>query len=211
MRVLILGATGLVGSRVLDLMLQDSAVEKVYLVSRRSSGVEHQKIEECIAPLSKMSKFDQAFNVDICFCCLGTTIKKAGSKSAFKEIDYDLPLEAAKLCKLNGVNKFVLISALGADSNSFVFYNKTKGEVEDSISKLGLETFYVVRPSLIVGKREERRPGEALAMIGFKMLDPLFFGPIKKYRGSKVEDIAKLMVSLAKGEDFQTAIEFEKL
>jgi len=211
MRVLILGATGLVGSRVLDLMLQDSAVETVYLVSRRSCGVEHQKIVECIAPLEKMAKFESAFDVDICFCCLGTTIKKAGSKEAFRKIDYQLPLEAAKLCKSNRVKKFLLVSALGADSESFIFYNRVKGEIEESISNLGIETFYVVRPSLIVGKREESRPGEALAMIGFKLLNPLFLGPIKKYRGSTVEDIAKLMVSLAKDEVSQSAIEFKKL
>ncbi len=211
MRVLILGATGLVGSRVLDLMLQDSEVETVYLLSRRSCGVEHQKIVECIAPLDQMAKFEEAFHIDICFCCLGTTIKKAGSQKAFKEIDYGLPLTAAKHCSEYGVQNFILVSALGANSSSSVFYNKVKGQVEEEISKLKIENFYVVRPSLILGNRQESRPGEALAMIGFKVLDPLFFGPLKKYRGSKVEDIARLMVCLGKEEECYSTIEYKKL
>lgn len=211
MRALILGATGLVGSRVLDLMLRDPEVDTVNILGRRSCGVEHQKIVEYITPLEKMEKYPEAFSVDVIFCCLGTTIKKAGSKDAFYKIDFELPMKAGVEAKRFGVDRFVLVSALGASSSSSIFYNKVKGELEDSLSKLEIENLFTVRPSLIVGKRDEERPAEALAMIGFKLLDPLFFGPLKKYAGSKVVEIAKLMVSLSKDTTFETAIEHSRL
>lgn len=211
MQVLILGSTGLVGSRLLDLMLQDTKVERIHLISRRSCGIDHQKITEYLTPLDKMEKFETAFSVDACFCCLGTTIKKAGSKKAFEEIDYGLPLMAAKLAKKNNVPSFILVSALGASCDSSFFYNRVKGNLERDLKELRFESLHIVRPSLIIGKRADRRPAEAFAMIGFKLLKPIFKGPLKKYEGSEVADIAKTMVALSKFQKAPFNIEVESI
>lgn len=211
MQVLILGATGLVGSRLLDLMLQDVKVERIHLISRRSSGIDHQKITEYITPLEKMDQFESAFSVDVCFCSLGTTIKKSGSKSEFEKIDYELPLMAAKLARKNNVPSFIVVSALGASVNSNFFYSRVKGKLEEALKSLKFEKLHIVRPSIIIGKRQERRPAEALAMIGFKLLKPIFMGPLKKYEGSDVLEIAKTMAFLAKSEAPQFNIEVESI
>jgi uncharacterized protein YbjT (DUF2867 family) len=211
MQVLILGSTGLVGSRLLDLMLQDVKVERIHLISRRSSGIDHQKITEYLAPLDKMEKFENAFSVDVCFCCLGTTIKKAGSKKSFEKIDYGLPLLAGKIAKKNNVPSFVLVSALGASCSSSFFYSRVKGNLERDLKELKFQNLHIVRPSLIIGKRAERRPAEAFAMIGFKLLKPIFKGPLKRFEGSEVLDIAKTMVALSKSQEANFNIEVESI
>ncbi len=207
MQVLILGSTGLVGSRLLDLMLQDTKVERIHLISRRSCGIDHQKIIEYITPLNKMENFEEAFRVDACYCCLGTTIKKAGGKKEFELIDHAFPLKAATLARKNNVPQFVVVSALGATTESSFFYSRVKGNLERDLKKLDLEFLHIVRPSLIIGTRDERRPAEALAMIGFKLFKPLFVGPLKKYEGSEVIEIAKTMVALSRSEETQFNIE----
>lgn len=211
MQVLILGGTGLVGSRLLDLMLQDTKVERIHLISRRSCGIDHQKITEYITPLSKMKNFETAFSVDACFCCLGTTLKKAGSKKAFEEIDYAMPLLAANLAYKNNIPSFLIVSALGASVNSSFFYSRVKGKLEKDLKELKFKNLHIIRPSLIIGNREERRPAEALAMIGFKLFKPLFVGPLKKYEGSHVLDIAKAMSALFHQGTSEFNIEVESI
>ncbi|MFT6070342.1 MAG: hypothetical protein ACJAT2_003227 [Bacteriovoracaceae bacterium] len=211
MQVLILGSTGLVGSRLLDLMLQDAKVERIHLISRRSVCIDHQKITEYITPLNKMENFEAAFQVDACYCCLGTTIKKAGGKNEFELIDYGLPLKAAKIARKNNVPSFVVVSALGASKDSSFFYSRVKGKLEQDLKELNFESLHIVRPSLIIGAREERRPLEALAMIGFKVFKPFFVGPLKKYEGSQVMEIAKTMVALSRSEENIFNIETESI
>ncbi len=209
MKVLLLGSTGLVGSEVLKLALADPTIEKVHLLARHNSGVESSKIIEFIGPLDEMDKHPEAFSVDAVICCLGTTIKKAGSKAQFKMVDYNYPLAAAKLAKESGVKSYCIVTALGANSKSKVFYNRVKGELERDLKGLAFQRLAIVRPSIIVGVRKERRFGEAVGIFAAKMLSPLFIGPIKKYGGSKVKDIANLVIQLAKDETPKSYIGFE--
>lgn len=211
MVVLVLGATGLVGSKVMDLLLQDENVQKIHVLGRRSCGIDHPKINEFIGPLSEMAGKSAAFHVDAVYCCLGTTIKTAGSKEAFRAVDYQYPLDAGKIAKECGVETFVVVSALGSKANSKIFYNRVKGEMERDLSQIGLKNLYIVRPSIIIGERNESRPGEAFGIMVAKIMDPLFIGPLRKYAGSKVEEIAGLMHSLVNKKIYNSAIEFEKL
>ncbi len=208
MKILLLGATGLVGNKVLDLLLADPQVSKVNVLSRRPTGNVDPKLEEFIGSLHEMDNSPQAFAVDAVLCCLGTTIKKAGSQEKFKLVDYEFPLQAAQIAKEKGVEKFAVITALGSNADSKIFYNKVKGELERDLIQLGLKNLFIIRPSIIVGERKESRPGEAIGIVAAKLLSPLFIGPLKKYGGSKVSDIAHLMISLVKGDHFASSIEF---
>lgn len=209
MKVLLLGATGLVGSKLLELLINDSKIDKIHLISRRSCEIDSDKIIEFIGPLSEMQNYEEAFNVNSVYCCLGTTIKKAKSKENFRKVDYDFPLQAAKLAKKANVESFCVITALGASSNSSVFYNQVKGELEDSLNELSLNKIIIIRPSLIIGDRNEKRMAESIGIGLIKIIGPLFLGPIKKYAGSKVVDIASLMIALSRNETYDCAIEYQ--
>lgn len=209
MKVLLLGATGLVGSKVLHLLLDDPSINSVNILARRSTEVQNSKLKEFIGPLNEMEKFEEAFKVDVVLCCLGTTIKKAGSKENFKQVDYEFPLVAAKMAKKMGVKSYGVITALGSNTKSPFFYNKVKGEIENALRGLNFENLFIIRPSLIVGDRNESRFAEEIGIAMVKVLNPLFLGPLRKYAGSKVEDIANLMLALTKDSSFDTAIEYQ--
>jgi uncharacterized protein YbjT (DUF2867 family) len=209
MKVLLLGATGLVGSKVLQLLLEDPEIQKVHVLGRRPCGVEHLKLQEFIGPLDEMEKHPEAFQVQSVLCCLGTTIKKVGTQEKFKQVDYEYPMQAARLAQSAGVDSFGVITALGANAKSRVFYNRVKGELEEELKKLKLKKLFIIRPSIIVGSRQEKRFGEGIGIAIAKIIDPLFIGRLRKYAGSKVEDIAGLMVSLSKGESAKGPIEFQ--
>src|SRR5215218_129038 len=162
---LVLGATGLVGGLCLDLLLEDPAWSRVTVVARRSSGRTHPRLAEVVADFERLEEHAEAFAVDAVFCCLGTTIRKAGSREAFLRVDHDYPVAAARLASARGARRFLLVTALGADAGSRVFYNRVKGEVERDVSALPFEGVALLRPSLILGERAGRRPAEAAAQV----------------------------------------------
>ena len=197
---IILGATGLTGNLLLQLLLKDNRYNKIKLFSRSTSGVVHPKIEEYLGDLIHLETFKNDFKADEVFCCIGTTKSKTPDKELYKKIDFGIPTMTAQLCKENAINTLVIISALGANSKSNIFYNRTKGEMEDAVLKLKIPKTYILQPSLIGGKREEKRIGEWIFKQLMKVANLVMAGPLKKYKSIHPKDIAKTMVWLANNE-----------
>ncbi len=195
---LLLGATGLVGGELLTLLLADADYRQVTVLVRRNLSRTHPKLEQRVVDFRDLAGAADAFEVDDVFCCLGTTIKKAGSQEAFREVDYAYPLESAKLAVRQGAGQYLLITALGANAKSSVFYSRVKGEVEEAIGKLPLRSLHIFRPSLLLGDRQESRTGEKIATAVMKPLGFLLAGPLKKYRGIEARTVARAMLRTAK-------------
>jgi uncharacterized protein YbjT (DUF2867 family) len=195
---LVLGATGLVGGLCLELLLADPAWSRVAVVARRASGRTHPRLAEVVADFERLDAHADAFAVDDVFCCLGTTIRKAGSQAAFIRIDHDYPVAAARLASARGAKRFLLVSSLGANAGSRVFYNRVKGEVERDVAQVPFEGVALLRPSLILGPRPERRTAEDLAQRLAPLAAPLLVGPLRRYRAVDAHAVARAMVRLAR-------------
>lgn len=195
---IILGATGLTGGLLLQKLLKEDAYSCVKLFSRRSIGFQHKKIEEFLGNIIQLEDFKSDFTADEVFCCIGTTKAKTKDKTVYKSIDFGIPVKASKLAKENNILFFAVISAMGANAESSIFYNKTKGEMEEAVLAQGIEQTYILRPSLIKGNRNEKRLGEDIGNFIFKLLNPLMIGSLKKYRTIKAETIAKALYKLPK-------------
>lgn len=187
---IIIGATGLTGGLLLEELLKDPSFEKIKLFSRSSVKIVDAKIEEHLIDMFHLENYSDEFRADVVFCCIGTTKAKTPDKEIYRKIDYGIPVAAAKLAKKNRVNAFIAISALGADENSRVFYNKVKGEMQRDILNQNIENVYILQPSLIVGDRKESRFGENMAETFMKIFG--FLIP-KKYKMIKAETIAQAM------------------
>ncbi|WP_246034055.1 NAD(P)H-binding protein [Thalassotalea mangrovi] len=194
---LVLGATGLTGSVLLQKLLQDDRYRQVICVARRPIDIDNKKLVFTELSEQQLQGIYQQYSIDDVFCCLGTTIKKAKSKDAFIKVDKDLVVMAGKHAANAGVNKFVVISALGARTNSFSFYNRIKGEMEAQLQNRGLQHLVIVRPSLILGPRQESRTGEDIAKriyhLGSLLIDRL----LPAYRPVEASKIAQMMINQA--------------
>lgn len=194
---IMLGATGLTGSELLKKLLDDKSYKNVKVFGRRKLEIDHPKLEQFIGDLFKLEKFSKHFIGDEVFCCIGTTAKKTPDKVVYKAIDFGIPVQAAKLSKENDIPFFAVVSAMGANKKSNIFYNKTKGEMEEGVLAQHIPFTYILRPSLILGKRNEKRLAESWAMTLFEKLSFLFVGPFKKYRPNPAENIARNMWEIA--------------
>ena len=191
---IILGATGLVGGKLVAMLLKDDSYTKLKLFSRSSCEIKHPKIEEHLINLFELEKYALVFTGDVIFCCIGTTKAKTPDKDIYRKIDYGIPVAAAKLAKQNAISTFEVISAMGAAPNSNSFYNKTKGEMERDVLNEAVENTYIFRPSLIGGDRNEKRFGERMAqffMGTFSFLIP------EKYKIIEPQTIALAMLKVA--------------
>jgi len=173
MTVLLLGASGLIGSHCLSLLLSDDRFDKVIAVVRRPLNISHPKLVQTIVDFDKLDNYAAEIKADAVLSTLGTTIRKAGSSVNFTKVDYEYQLKVAEIAKRNGAKTFILLSSAGANKRSMMLYTKVKGEVEDAISKLGYEKVIILRPSILIGERAESRPGEAVGQWESKCL--LFF------------------------------------
>ena len=200
MKALVLGGTGLVGKDVINLLLKDDRYEKVVSLVRGSLSLEHEKLLQLEIDFTHLDQWAEHFCADHLFCCLGTTIKKAKSKENFEKVDYEYVLRAAKLLNKNGGKHFILVSAMGANSKSSIFYNRVKGRVEEDILKLGLPQVTIVRPSLLLGSREETRPGEKVWEFLMKPLSFFSRGSLKQYAAIQSIRVASKMIEKANGE-----------
>lgn len=199
-KALVVGATGLIGEQLVDLIANSDLYNQVIVISRREYKVESDKVLVQIVDFENLDIEASYWNVDDVFCCLGTTMKKAGSKEAFKKVDLDYPIKIAQVTKAKGANSYHLISALGADAKSSVFYNRIKGQAEDAIAQISFDRYHIYQPSLLYGNRQEFRLGEKVGIILFKALNFLMLGPLKKYRGIESTKVAKAMLSFASTE-----------
>ncbi len=194
---IVLGATGLTGNILLKMLLDDERYGHVTVFGRNSCDIKHPKLEEYIIDLFQLEHYANKFKADEVYCCIGTTKAKTSDKDTYIKIDYGIPVAAAKLCKENGIETFVVISALGAKKNSKVFYNRTKGKMEAEVLAQQIPNTYILQPSLISGKREEFRLGEYVFKTLMGLIKPIFrFGDLKRYQPIAPETIAKCMVWL---------------
>ncbi|QNM86498.1 NAD(P)H-binding protein [Polaribacter pectinis] len=208
---IVLGATGLTGGILLEKLLADKNYSTIKLFSRSSVKVKSEKIEEFIVDLLQLEKSAKDFTADEVYCCIGTTASKTKDKEKYKKIDYGIPVTAAKLSKKNGIETFVVMSSMGANSNSSVFYNKTKGEMERDVLKQNIKHTFILRPSLIGGNRDESRVGEKIGKIFMTIFNPLFIGPLKKYKMIHPEIIANCMKILANNPKNESIISSDKI
>jgi uncharacterized protein YbjT (DUF2867 family) len=192
---IIIGATGLVGSTLVKQLLENQAYSKIVLLLRKPLNIIHSKL---IQEIIDFDKLDASKIVgDDLFCAMGTTLKKAGSKEAQYKIDCTYPYEIAKIAKVNGVKQFILVSSVGANFDSSNFYLRTKGDLEKKMKSLGFQNFVCVRPSMLLGDREEYRLGEKIGAVLSNFLSPLLYGSLRKYHGIESSDVAKAMQKFA--------------
>jgi uncharacterized protein YbjT (DUF2867 family) len=194
---LVLGATGLVGGELMRLLNNDDAYTMITLPVRRNSDVSGEKVQQHIIDFDRMEEQSHLFKVDDVFCCLGATMKKAGSREAFKKVDYHYVVQAADLAKGAGASQFLVISAMMANPRSSVFYNRVKGEVEEKLQTMGFEALHIFRPSLLLGERNEQRFAEELGMKILPWLSFLMVGPARKYRPVEAQKVAMAMKTAA--------------
>lgn len=194
---LVAGATGLIGSHVLALLLADDVWTRVVTVGRRISSQKHQKLEQRVLDLGALETASELPHVDDVFCCLGTTIKQAGSQPAFRLVDHDFVVGLARAGLRAGATQFLVVSAIGADPESRVFYSRVKGETEAAIRKLPYQAIQIFRPSLLLGERPEFRLGERIATLGAPVMPALLFGRLRRYRPIQAATVARAMVTIA--------------
>jgi len=207
--LLIVGATGLVGRAVLRLALADPAIARVVAPTRRTLDLRHEKLVNPVVDFEALPVGAEWWAVDAVICTLGTTIKKAGSRAAFREVDYDYPLAVARFARTAGVTTYALVSSLGANAKFRTFYLRTKGETERDLAGAGFASLTVVRPSLIGGERDERRWGEALGLQLFTALGPVL---PRRYRIVPAERIAaRLLASVISAQPGVRIVESEAI
>jgi uncharacterized protein YbjT (DUF2867 family) len=193
----VFGATGLVGKELVSELLKNDAYHKIIAVVRKTLPVSDLRLEQVqLAGFSQLMQFHEKLKADTYFCCIGTTIKTAGSKEAFRQIDFDIPVKIAQLAEKNSVINLVVISSIGASKDSSNFYLQTKGEMENAVRAAYTGNLKIVRPSLLMGNREEFRFGEKAATAFMKIFGWLFFGPLQKYKGIYARDVARAMISV---------------
>lgn len=197
----LLGASGLVGGHCLRELLVAGDYGRVIAIVRRNlslaSNQSHvEKLEQRVVDLSSVSPDDFAGVNDV-FCALGTTIAKAGSQSAFRAVDYEMPMRAARAAKEAGVEQFLLVSSIGANPETSNFYLRTKGELERDLATIGFKALHIFRPGLLLGSRQEFRFSEAIAQRIGPFLNAAMWGPLRRYRSIRAERVAKAMVAAA--------------
>ena len=190
----IIGATGLVGKELLTQLLDDNNFEKVRIFVRRDCGIQHPKLEQQIVDFRDKNTWEKHLTGDVLFSALETTLKQAGSKEKEYEVDFTYNLNFAKKAKENGIDTYILVSSIGANANSRIFYTRMKGELDIAVSELGFENLTILRPSSLVGKRNKRRIAEELSVPVANFLTRFI---MKKYRPIKGETVAKAMIKAA--------------
>jgi uncharacterized protein YbjT (DUF2867 family) len=196
---LVVGASGLVGRHLLAILLADDTYSRIIVLTRKSLGFEHPKLVESAVDFNRLEQHQNLIKGEDVFCCLGTTIKVAGSQEAFRKVDFTYVVQTAALSQRNGARQFLVISSLGADIHSRIFYNRVKGEMEEAVAKIPFNAVRILRPSLLLGERRESRPAEALGILLVKALSVLLFiGALRRYRAVHAQTVAKAMVRVAK-------------
>ena len=207
-KLMLVGATGLVGGLVLRQALADARVARVVAPTRRALAP-HGKLENPVVDFDALPRDAGWWSVDAVVCALGTTIRQAGSQAAFRKVDYELPLAVAQLARVKGARAFVLTSSVGADAGSRTFYLRVKGEVEDAIGRCGFPSLAIVRPSMLGGERAESRPMERLGMKSMQALAPLLPA---RWRVVSAEAVARALVACAiRATPGTTVIESEEI
>ncbi len=196
---LVFGASGLVGSHLLEFLLLHPSYEKIAVFVRKPLPIKHPKLEQHLINFDQPNSFSHLVKGDDLFCCLGTTMARAGSKAAFYKIDFTYAFQAAEMAVKNKVNQLMLVSSVGASADSLFFYSRVKGELENAVQKLDFWSVHIFRPSVLLGERNENRFGEEIAGKLGKVIDRFTGGLLSKYRPIEADVVAKAMVGAAQG------------
>lgn len=191
MKLLVLGATGLVGSRTLKLALSNEAFSEVVAPTRKPLPPEERLVNPVGPRLEAFASALNSYELDAVICALGTTQKIAGSKQAFRHVDYELPVAFGKAAHAAGVQTYAIVTAMGASADSMIFYSRTKGEVERDIQQIGFQSLTICRPSLIGGERHETRTAESVGLMLTRFLTPVL---PKKFRVNPADVIAAALI-----------------
>jgi uncharacterized protein YbjT (DUF2867 family) len=195
---LLAGATGLVGSQLLPLLLASGRYSKVTVLARSKPSITHAKLESKIVDFDKLDSLGSVLACDDVYCCLGTTMKEAGSRDAFRKVDYEYPVALARATRKLGASQYSLVSAVGANRNSRFFYNRVKGDVEDAISAIDFDSVHIYRPSLLIGPRKRQRAGE---LIGAAFGRLFSFLMRSRYKPIKSIKVARAMIAYASRDE----------
>lgn len=206
---LLAGASGLVGRYLLDQLTGAPEYDRVVAVVRRPLEFEHPKLVEVVADFAALERLPEPLRGDDAFCCLGTTLKRAGSRAAFRAVDHGAVLAFAWAAQRGGARRFFTVSALGADPASRFFYNRVKGETEEALDVLGFATLGIFRPGLLLGPREEVRVGERVAAAALALASPLLLGRLARYRPVHAAVVARAMVRASFGTGARGTMVFE--
>lgn len=189
------GTTGLVGSLLLDLLLNDDHYDRIIALSRKPIDLKHPKFQNLVVDFDRLGDYASQLKADDVFCCLGTTIRQAGSQAAFRKVDFEYPLSLAQITKAHGAQQYLIVTSLGSDKNSSIFYNRVKGEMEEAIDKIAFNAYHIFQPSMLLGDRKEARAGEG---VGKAVMTALDFLIPKKYKAIDAVKVARGMMTLAK-------------
>lgn len=192
-KAIIAGASGLIGSHLLTILLQQVQYSEVLVLVRKQLPISHPKLVQLVIDFDDLNKHATAFTGHAVFSCLGTTKGQTPDKTEYRKIDHDYPVKLAQLAKQNGVKHFHLISAVGANKNSSNSYLKLKGEVEADVEKVGIPVLHIYEPSMLAGERNKPRLAETIINGLFKVIDPLLVGGLKKYQSIKAPTLAWAM------------------
>jgi uncharacterized protein YbjT (DUF2867 family) len=205
---LLVGATGLVGGHCLRYLLADPEWVGVTTFARRRIALSNPKLVARMVDFDRLGQLSGFPRVSDVFCCLGTTIARAGSQGEFYKVDFTYVTEAARLAAVSGARQILLVSSLGADPSSHIFYSRVKGEVEEAVKRLPFDGIHIFRPSFLAGVRSERRLGERLGIGLASALSFALVGPLRRYRPVPAADVARAMVAVAR-QDIRGAVVYE--
>ena len=208
---LVFGSTGLVGGHLLDQLIKNENYNKIKLFVRSEIIINDLKVEIVKTDFNNIEKHKEEMTGDHCYFCIGTTKQNSPDKDEYRRVELDLPKQIAQITKSNSVNSFVFVSSGYADPNSSGDYLKFKGLVEEELKRLSFNKLGIIRPSFLIGDRKEKRLGEKLGIFVFKLLSPLFLGPLKKMKPIQSEKVAKAMIKISNGDFKQQVFESNEI
>ena len=208
---LVFGSTGLVGGHLFDQLIKNENYNKIKLFVRSEIIINDLKVEIVKTDFNNMEKHKEEMTGDHCYFCIGTTKQNSPDKDEYRRVELDLPKQIAQITKSNSVNSFVFVSSGYADPNSSGDYLKFKGLVEEELKRLSFNKLGIIRPSFLIGDRKEKRLGEKLGIFVFKLLSPLFLGPLKKMKPIQSEKVAKAMIKISNGDFRQQVFESNEI
>ena len=202
---LIFGSSGLIGGHLVNELIENNNYNKIKLFVRSEPEINDTKLEIIKTDFNNLKNHKEDIKGDDCFFCIGTTKRNSPDKEEYKRIERDIPAEIAEIAKKNSVNSFLYVSSGFADPKNLGAYLRYKGEVEEELKNLNFSTLGIMRPSFLMGNRKKKRLGEKIGIFFFKLLSPLFFGPLKKMKPINSETVAKAMVKVA-NENVQKSV-----
>ena len=208
---LVFGSSGLVGGHLLSQLIKDTNYSKIKLFVRSEPEINDPKVEIIKTDFNNLENHKEDIKGDDCFFCIGTTKQNSPDKNEYKRVELEVPKQIAQIAKSNSVNSFVFVSSGYADPKSSGDYLKFKGEVEEELKRLNFPKLGIMRPSFLLGDRKEKRVGEKIGIFVFKLLSPLFLGPLKKMKPIHSANVAKVMIAITQNKVSQTIFESDEI